>query len=80
MKKRGPKKLPDNLKKYNLFELLAKLTTSQLDVLNFEDIEKIRSIMISEGFDKDNLTQSIQGIADRVLSEKLNKSTDGEIN
>jgi hypothetical protein len=79
MKKRGPKKLPDNLKKYNLFELLAKLTSSQLDVLNFEDIEKIRFIMISEGFDKDNLTQSIQGIADRVLSDKLNKSTDGEI-
>ena len=79
MKKRGPKKLPDNLKKFNLFELLAQLTSSQLDVLNFEDIEKIRSIMISEGFDKDNLTQSIQGIADRVLSDKLNKSTDGEI-
>jgi hypothetical protein len=79
MKKKGPKKLPDDHKKLNFFKLMSHLTHEQRDVLDFQDVEMIRSIMISEGYDKENLDTSIQGIANRVLIDKLNKTTDGEI-
>lgn len=78
-KKTGPKILPDELKKYDLFKLMGHLTYAQRDVITFEDVESIRSIMIHEGYDKDNLDASIQGIANRVLIDKLNRNTDGEI-
>lgn len=68
---------PNHLKKMNFFTIMKHLPHSYRDILDFDDIEAMRTAMKSETFDRVNLEVSLPELASIILEPKLNK--DGEV-